>query len=70
MWPNLAVLEEAPTTAKCLDEKKVLMEASVLMVGEGSVMGGGTGAVGTEQTGYLELIRETIQLPQKSVSRC
>lgn len=29
------MLEEAPTTAKCLDEKKVLMEASVLMVGEG-----------------------------------
>jgi hypothetical protein len=42
----LAVLEEAPTTAKCLDEKKVLMEASVLMVGEGMVMGGGRQLVG------------------------
>lgn len=33
LWPNLAGLEEAPTTAKCLEEKNVLMDASVVMVG-------------------------------------
>lgn len=37
LWPNFWVLELAPTTAKNLDEKNVLMEASVVMVGE---MGG------------------------------
>jgi hypothetical protein len=31
LWPNLAVLELAPTTAKVLDEKKVLRDASVLI---------------------------------------
>lgn len=35
MWPNLAVLEDAPTTAKWLDVKKVLMDASVVMTGGG-----------------------------------
>lgn len=34
LWPNFCVLELAPTTAKNWDEKKVLMDASVVMVGE------------------------------------
>lgn len=33
LWPNLFVLELAPTTAKKGDAKNVLMDASVDMVG-------------------------------------
>lgn len=33
LWPNLAVLELAPTTAMWADERNVLMDASVLMLG-------------------------------------
>lgn len=32
LWPNLAVFELAPTTAKFLDEKNVLRDASVLIL--------------------------------------
>lgn len=40
MWPNLFVLELAPTTAKKGDAKKVLMEASVDMLGRMGVENG------------------------------
>lgn len=33
LWPNLAVLELAPTTAMLAAERKVLIDASVLMMG-------------------------------------
>lgn len=33
LCPNLAVFELAPTTAMCADERNVLMDASVLMLG-------------------------------------
>lgn len=32
LWPNFAVFELAPTTAKFLDEKNVLRDASVLIL--------------------------------------
>lgn len=54
LWPNLAVLEDAPTTAKCLDEKNVLMEASVLMVGEFG-MGDLTG-LGWYMLGWVDIV--------------
>lgn len=35
LWPNFCVLELAPTTAMKGEERKVFMDASVLMAGDG-----------------------------------